>query len=84
MSTVIDFPPRDHCNRHQLWDRFERADGSVQWVRWEIRPWHDAAGKLGGIVIFAEDITDIREAEEILLRYRLLADQPGHHPVPAA
>ena len=26
MSTVIDFPHRDHCDRHQLWDRFERAD----------------------------------------------------------
>ena len=30
MSTVIDFPYRDnferHVNRHQLWDRFERAD----------------------------------------------------------
>ena len=26
MSTVIDFPHRDHCDRYQLWDRFERAD----------------------------------------------------------
>lgn len=30
MSTVIDFPYRDnfdrHADRHQLWDRFERAD----------------------------------------------------------
>jgi hypothetical protein len=30
MSTVIDFPQRDnvdrHVDRHQLWDRFERAD----------------------------------------------------------
>ena len=55
-------------------DRFERADGSVQWVRWEIRPWYDAQGKVGGIVIFAEDMTDIKEAEEILRRYQLLAE----------
>ena len=47
-------------------DRFVRADGSVQWVRWEIRPWQDAAGSIGGIVIFAEDITDIKQAEEAL------------------
>jgi Family of unknown function (DUF6399) len=26
MSTVIDFPHRHNFDRHQLWDRFERAD----------------------------------------------------------
>ena len=26
MSTVIDFPYGDNVDRHQLWDRFERAD----------------------------------------------------------
>lgn len=56
-------------------DRFERADGSVQWIRWEIRPWIEATGNIGGIVIFAEDITDIIKAEEVLRRYELLA---GH------
>jgi len=56
-------------------ERFERADGSVQWLRWEIRPWKDAAGNIGGIVIFADDITELRKAEEILRRYELLA---GH------
>lgn len=45
-------------------ERFERADGSVQWVRREIRPWHDAAGEVAGIVIFTEDITAGKQAEE--------------------
>ncbi|MDR3726555.1 MAG: PAS domain S-box protein [Terracidiphilus sp.] len=49
-------------------DRFERADGSVQWVHWEVRPWHDAEGKVGGIVIFSEDITARKKAEEALLQ----------------
>ncbi|MHB9097420.1 MAG: CheR family methyltransferase [Syntrophales bacterium] len=47
-------------------DRFERTDGPVQWVRREIRPWYDAAGAVGGIVIFSEDITEAKMAEEAL------------------
>jgi two-component system CheB/CheR fusion protein len=54
-------------------DLFVRADGSHQWVRWEIRPWVDAQDKIGGIVIFSEDITEIKKAEEALRRYELLA-----------
>jgi len=54
-------------------DRFVRADGSTQWIRWEIQPWFDAAGKIGGIVIFTEEITDLINAEEAVQRYDLLA-----------
>ena len=39
-------------------DRFDRADGSTQWLRWEAQPWYDAAGNISGIVIFREDITE--------------------------
>ena len=47
-------------------DRFERFDGTVYWVRWEIRPWRDKADGIGGIIIFAEDITDSKMAEDAL------------------
>ena len=56
-------------------DRFERADGSVQWVRWEVHPWRDAEGKVGGIVILSEEITERKKAEEALLRSEKLAIQ---------
>lgn len=54
-------------------DRFERADGRVQWVRWEIRPWRSVSGPIGGIIIFSEDITARKLAEED--RERLLASE---------
>lgn len=39
-------------------DRFVRSDGSIHWLRWEVRPWRDAMGNVGGIIIFSEDITE--------------------------
>jgi PAS domain S-box-containing protein len=47
-------------------DRFDRTDGSVQWLRWEVRPWHDASGDIGGIVVFTEDTTARKLAEDAL------------------
>jgi diguanylate cyclase (GGDEF)-like protein/PAS domain S-box-containing protein len=47
-------------------DRFDRADGTVQWIRWEVIPWRAADGSVGGIVLFAEDITLRKEAQERL------------------
>lgn len=47
-------------------DRFERVDGSIRWLRSEIRPWFTGDGNIGGIVIFTEDITDRKVAEEEL------------------
>ena len=45
-------------------DRFERADGRVQWVKWEARPWRNADGTIGGIIIASTDITDRVEGQE--------------------
>jgi len=45
-------------------DRFERSDGTKLWVCWEVRPWFKVSGVVGGIVIFSEDITARKRAEE--------------------
>ena len=47
-------------------DSFERADGSVQWLRWEVRPWPAADGTVGGIVLFTEDISERKHVEQAL------------------
>jgi PAS domain S-box-containing protein len=47
-------------------DSFEREDGSVQWLRWEIRPWHRANGSIGGIVAMSEDITGRKGVQDAL------------------
>lgn len=59
-------------------DKFLRSDGSVQWVRWELRPWYTADHKIGGMVIFTEDITDHKKVKEELQlsekRYRAIVE----------
>lgn len=47
-------------------DRFPRSDGSIDWVRWEIRPWRKIDDSIGGIIIFSELITERKQAEEAL------------------
>jgi len=47
-------------------DRWEREGGTTTWVRWEIRPWRTPNGIVGGILIFAEDITRRKNMEEAL------------------
>ena len=51
-------------------DPFTRADGRVQWLSWEVRPWHDADGAVGGIFIVSQDITAKVKAERALSESR--------------
>jgi PAS domain S-box-containing protein len=46
-------------------ERFARADGLVEWLKWEARPWRDGQGEIGGVVISSEDITARKEAGAI-------------------
>ncbi|HXJ87497.1 MAG TPA: PAS domain S-box protein [Candidatus Binatia bacterium] len=59
-------------------DRFERADGRVQWVRWELFPWYEKE-QIEGIAIFAEDVTAKELARQALRvseqRYRTLFEK---------
>lgn len=49
-------------------DLFVRADGRQQWTRWETHPWYTATDEIGGIIIFAEDITQRKQSETAILQ----------------
>ncbi|MEG4303052.1 response regulator [Microcoleus sp. D3_18a_C4] len=48
-------------------DAWERADGSVMYLRWAAHPWYDPDEKVGGIVMVADKINELVEARETAL-----------------
>ncbi|MBI3649490.1 MAG: PAS domain S-box protein [Acidobacteria bacterium] len=47
-------------------DPFPRADGSLEWLQWEARPWHKAGGEIGGVIFFTQVITQRKKSEEAM------------------
>ena len=45
---------------------FIGPNGAVQWLTWEIRPWHDQNGAVKGLIMMTEDITERKEIESEL------------------
>jgi PAS domain S-box-containing protein len=50
-------------------DPFPRADGSIDYVRWEVTPWRRSDNRVGGLIMFTQVITAQVRAEEELARY---------------
>ncbi|RXG23363.1 PAS domain S-box protein [Leeuwenhoekiella aequorea] len=42
---------------------FVRADGTVQWIYWDVRPWYDSDKNVGGIIIHSGDITSLKKRD---------------------
>jgi len=42
----------------------DTLDGRPAWMRWDIRPWHNDSGQIGGLSIFTEDITSQKLKED--------------------
>lgn len=47
---------------------FVRADGSVQWIFWDVRPWYISEGNIGGLLMYTGDITHLKEKDLEKLR----------------
>jgi PAS domain S-box-containing protein len=60
-------------------DHIKLPNKDGQWVYWEARPWKTAEDNIGGIVIFAENITERKKTEEEIKqneeKYRALFEQ---------
>jgi PAS domain S-box-containing protein len=44
-------------------DPFPRADGRIEWLQWEARPWRLGDGSIGGLIFFTQVITARKEME---------------------
>jgi PAS domain S-box-containing protein len=65
-------------------DPYYREDGSVDWTRWECRPWYESDGSIGGIIIYTEVINERKEMEESLRKSeKLLSTHLLNTPVGA-
>lgn len=47
-------------------DPFCRQDGTVEWWKWEVAPWYEAPHQVGGIILYAENITALKRREKNL------------------
>jgi two-component system cell cycle sensor histidine kinase/response regulator CckA len=48
-------------------DLLVAPDGTRSWMRWAVHPWRDADGAVGGIILWVEDVTERKRAEEAAL-----------------
>jgi two-component system, cell cycle sensor histidine kinase and response regulator CckA len=47
-------------------DGLPRANGTLDWMRWEIHPWRNEQNEVGGLILFTEVITARRRLEDQL------------------
>jgi PAS domain S-box-containing protein len=48
-------------------EKFVRENGAEQWIRWEVQPWRQTDGEIGGIVLFSEEISEQKRSEQALI-----------------
>lgn len=56
-------------------DTIVNRKGEEEWIKWEIHPWYESPGKVGGIIIYADLITDRKETEIELVKAREKAEE---------
>jgi diguanylate cyclase (GGDEF)-like protein/PAS domain S-box-containing protein len=49
-------------------DPYTQPDGTMEWTRWECRPWYTADNEIGGIIVYTELVTKHKQIELELRR----------------
>jgi len=44
-------------------DLFERANGEIKWIKWEVKPWYSKLDTIGGLIMHTEDISQQKEQQ---------------------
>lgn len=53
--------------------KFIYPNGAIKWLKWKINNWKEEDGKIGGLIIVQEDITETKRREELLQRAESVA-----------
>ncbi len=56
-------------------DKYVRPNGSVEWLKWEVRPWFEKDSVVGGIILYSEVVTQSKLAREELVKTKEKAEE---------
>lgn len=54
------------------YDKYIDADGKINYIKWESKPWYNADQSIGGVILYVQTITELVEAE---LRFKSLVEK---------
>lgn len=55
-------------------DFMELPSGEPHWIRWELCPWYESEGEIGGIIMFTQEINEQIENERVLREAKVTAE----------
>lgn len=57
--------------------KFNGAEGAIQWLKWKINPWRMKDSSVGGLIIVVEDISEGKRQKEMLKKVESVASIGG-------
>lgn len=54
---------------------FERKDGSLLWIAWDVRPWYISQDTIGGLIMYTADITHLKHKDKEKRRIEEILDK---------